>query len=117
MKHYINRNKEILGFELDGSQDFLITEDMTPITVEEIQAINKAKEDEFKQTSEYKTNEAKQYLSETYWIWEKYNRNVTVLGDLTNDEFKLKYADIITKQEEARLLISTLESELKGLII
>ena len=41
--------------------------------------------------------EAKQYLSETSWIWEKYNRNVTVLGDLTNDEFKLKYAGIITK--------------------
>lgn len=60
--------------------------------------------------------EAKQYLNETSWIWEKYNRNVTVLGDLTNDEFKLKYADIITKQEEARVLINTLELELKGAI-
>ena len=53
--------------------------------------------------------EAKTYLSETSWIWEKYSRNVTVLGDLTNEEFKLKYADIITKQEEARLLINSLE--------
>lgn len=60
--------------------------------------------------------EAKQYLSETSWIWEKYNRNVTVLGDLTNDEFKLKYADIIALQEEARVLINTLELELKGAI-
>lgn len=60
--------------------------------------------------------EAKQYLSETSWIWEKYNRNVTVLGDLTNYEFKLKYAGIITKQEEARVLINELELELKGAI-
>lgn len=54
-------------------------------------------------------NKAKQYLSETSWIWEKYNRNVTVLVDLTNEEFKLKYGDIILKQEEARVLINILE--------
>lgn len=65
MKHYINTNKEIFGFELDGSQDFLITEDMTPITAEEIQAINKAKEDEFKQTLEYKISEAKVFLDKS----------------------------------------------------
>ena len=59
--------------------------------------------------------EAKNYLSETSWIWEKYSRNVTVLGDLTNEEFKLKYADIITKQEEARLLINTLEVHLDNI--
>lgn len=58
--------------------------------------------------------EAKQYLNETSWIWEKYNRNVTILGNLTNDEFKLKYADIIALQEEARVLINTLELELEG---
>ena len=57
--------------------------------------------------------EAKQYLSETSWIWEKYNRNVTILGALTNDEFKLKYDDIITKQEEARELINILEIQIK----
>ena len=55
--------------------------------------------------------EAKAYLSETSWIWEKYSRNVTVLGDLTNEEFKLKYADIILKQEETRVLINTLEAQ------
>lgn len=57
--------------------------------------------------------EAKAYLSETSWIWEKYSRNVTVLGDLTNEEFKLKYADIITKQEESRALINDLEAKIK----
>ena len=58
-------------------------------------------------------NIAKQYLSETSWIWEKYSRNVTVLGDLTNEEFKLKYADIILKQEEAKALINVLEVKIK----
>lgn len=53
--------------------------------------------------------EAKTYLSETSWVWEKYSRNVIILGDLTNEEFKLKYLDIITKQEESRALINALE--------
>ena len=60
--------------------------------------------------------EANQYLSSTGWIWEKYNRNVLVLKDLTDEEFRLKYNDIITKQEEARVLINTLELETKGAI-
>ena len=53
--------------------------------------------------------EAKQYLTETGWIWEKYNRNVLVLKDMTSEEFNLKYSDIITKQEEYRALINELE--------
>ena len=68
MKHYINKNKEIFGFELDGSQDYLITSDMTPIALDEIQAINQAKEYEVKQSLEYKINEANQYLSNTDWV-------------------------------------------------
>ena len=68
MKYYINKNKEIFGFELDGSQYFLITEDMKPISLEEIQAINQAKEDEVKQSLEYKINEASQYLKDTDWV-------------------------------------------------
>ena len=44
--------------------------------------------------------EAKAYLTETGWIWEKYNRNVLVLKDMTSEEFNLKYSDIISKQEE-----------------
>jgi len=59
--------------------------------------------------NEQALNEAKQYLQETGWIWEKYNRNVLVLKDTTNEEFASKYGDIITKQEESRLLIKELE--------
>lgn len=113
MKYYKNKNNEMFGFELDGSQDHLITEDMTSITIEEIQAINKAKEDEHKNSIEYRLKEAKNYLVETSWIWEKYARNVTVLGNLTTEEFKLKYADIISKQEESRTLINALELQLR----
>lgn len=68
MKHYINKNKEIFGFELDGSQDHLITEDMLEVSLDEIEAINQAKEDEFKQSLEYKINEANQYLKNTDWV-------------------------------------------------
>ena len=68
MKHYINKNKEIFGFESDESQDHLITEDMKPISLEEIETINKAKEDEYKNSVEFKINEANQYLSNTDWI-------------------------------------------------
>ena len=62
------------------------------------------------ETKQNKLNEAKQYLQDTGWIWEKYNRNVLVLKDTTNEEFASKYADIISKQEEYRLLINDLES-------
>ena len=58
--------------------------------------------------------EAKAYLTETGWIWEKYNRNVLVLKDMTSEEFNLKYTDIISKQEEYRALINELEVQLGG---
>lgn len=58
--------------------------------------------------------EAKQYLAETGWIWEKYNRNVLVLKDMSSEEFNLKYSDIISKQEEYRTLINELEVQLGG---
>ena len=54
----------------------------------------------------------KEYLIETGWIWEKYNRNVLVLKDMTSEEFSLKYADMISKQEEYRALINELEVQL-----
>lgn len=54
----------------------------------------------------------KEYLIETGWIWEKYNRNVLVLKDMTSEEFSLKYADIISKQEEYRALINELEVQI-----
>lgn len=65
MKYYINKNKEFFGFELDGSQDHLITKDMKPISLEEIEAINKAKEEEYKNSVEFKINEAKQFLDKS----------------------------------------------------
>lgn len=71
--------------------------------------------EEQEQTLQVQLQEAKSYLSETSWIWEKYARNVTVLGDLTAEEFRLKYADIITKQEEARALINALELHLENI--
>ena len=52
MKYYINTNKEIFAYEEDGSQDHLIG-DKVAITQEELDAINKAKEDEYKATPEY----------------------------------------------------------------
>ncbi len=57
--------------------------------------------------------EAKAYLTNTGWIWEKYNRNVLVLKDMTSEEFNLKYTDIISKQEEYRGLINELEVQLE----
>ena len=57
--------------------------------------------------------EAKQYLTGTGWIWEKYNRNVLVLKDMTSEEFNLKYSDTINKQEEYRALINELEVQLE----
>ena len=54
----------------------------------------------------------KEYIIETGWIWEKYNRNVLVLKDMTSEEFSLKYADIISKQEEYRALINELEVQI-----
>lgn len=59
--------------------------------------------------------EAKTYLSETSWIWEKYSRNVLSLKDMTQEEFNTKYGDIILAQEEARLNINKYEQELLAL--
>ena len=50
--------------------------------------------------------DAHKYLSDTSWIWEKYNRNVLVLENMSKDDFYTKYIDIINKQEEFRALIN-----------
>ena len=94
MKHYINKNKEIFGFELDGSQDHLITEDMVEISLEEIQAINQAKEDEYRETVEYKIAEAQSYLNSTDWY---YARKAE-----TGEEVPV---EIVVKRVEAREFI------------
>jgi hypothetical protein len=77
MKYYINKQQEVFAYELDGSQDDLIG-DKTPITLEEVQAINKAKEDTYKATIEYKLAEAKAYLEATdFKMTVDYDEDVT----------------------------------------
>lgn len=88
MKYYINKNKEIFGFELDGSQDHLITLDMTPITLEEIQALNLVKEEEYRQTTEYRINEATQYLKDTDWVNDYKTRHDLGLELIPEDSLK-----------------------------
>ena len=64
MKHYINKNKEIFGFELDGSQDHLITSDMIEISLEEIAELNKPTE---AQLQEQLNAEARAKLNSLDW--------------------------------------------------
>lgn len=97
MKHYINKNKEIFGFEIDGSQDHLVTSDMTPIELVEIQAINQAKEDEYKASQEYKINEAQAYLNKTDWVKDYKLRHD--LGLELIPEYSAKW-EVINKREE-----------------
>lgn len=102
MKYYINKNKEIFGFNLDGSQDFLITEDMKPISLEEIEVINQTKEDQFKQSLEYKINEANQYLKDTDWVNAYKLRHDLGLEVIPEDSSKWV---IINKREEYILFL------------
>lgn len=96
MKHYINKNKDIFGFESDGSQDHLITEDMAEISLEEIKAINKAKEDEYKNSIEFKINEAKTYLQST-----DYKMTVDYFASLT----EIEQQELIRLRQNAREFI------------
>ena len=102
MKHYINKNKEIFGFELDGSQDHLITEDMKPISLEEIEAINKAKEDEYKNSNEYRIQEANQYLKDTDWVSSYKIRHDLGLELIPEDSSKW---EVLNKREEYKLFL------------
>lgn len=97
MKYYINKNKEIFGFELDGSQDYLILDDMKLITLEEIEAINKTKENEYKNSLEYKINEADMYLASTDWVNTYKLRHDLGLELIPEDSSKW---EIINKREE-----------------
>lgn len=96
MKYYINKSKEIFGFELDGSQDHLIAKDMVEISIEEINKINQNKEDEYKQTLEYKLNEAKAYLLST-----DYKMTVDYFATLSKEI----QDELILKRNEAREFI------------
>lgn len=106
MKHYINKNKEIFGFELDGSQDHLVTEDMTPIELTEIQAINQAREVEVKQSLEYKINEANQYLKDTDWVDSYKIRHDLGLELILEDSSKW---EVINKREEYIVFLKAIE--------
>ena len=97
MKYYINKQQEIFAYELDGSQDHLI-DDKEPITIEEVQAINKAKEDAYKATIEYKIAEAKAYLAFTDWYC---SRKIDSGKDIPEE--------VVSKRAEARELINQLE--------
>ena len=55
------------------------------------------------------SREAQDYLASTSWIWEKYNRNVLILKSISEEDFKLKYSEIIKTQEECRKILSTLD--------
>ena len=100
MKYYINKQQEIFAYELDGSQDHLI-DDKEPITMEEVQAINKAKEDAVKSTIEYKIEEAKAYLEST---------DFKVLPDYDKEP-----SEVIAKRAEAREFIRANQGVSNGL--
>lgn len=100
MKYYINTKKEIFAYEKDGSQDYLIG-DKVAITIEEIEAINKAKEDEYKSSLEYRIQEAKAYLEST---------DFKVLPDYDKEP-----TEVIAKRAEAREFIRANQGVSNGL--
>lgn len=52
------------------------------------------------------------YLNETSWIWDKYQRNCVTLKNISEDSFNEAYKDIIEKQEFARNEIKRIETQL-----
>ena len=80
---------------------------------EPVELIEALEAEKAEQNISSQIQEAKTYLTDTGWIWEKYNRNVLALKDMTNEEFNLKYSDVISKQEEYRALINELEVQVE----
>ena len=119
MKYYIDANKELFGIE--QGQEFLVKSDWTECITQEdglpyskynvdgTPDLDVIEQERVANELTAKIAESKSYLTDTSWIWEKYNRNVLVLKDMTNEEFNLKYSDVISKQEEYRALINELE--------
>ena len=90
MKFYKDNENNIFAYELDGSQDYLIG-DKTPITLDEVYAMNKAKEDAYKLTAEYRVQEAQAYLDSTdYMMTADYDKDTT---------------EVRVKRAEARVII------------
>ena len=123
MKYYIDINKELFGIE--QGQEFLVKYDWTECIAQEdglpyskynvdgTPDLDVIEQERVANELTAKIVEAKAYITDTGWIWEKYNRNVLVLKDMTNEEFNLKYSDVISKQEEYRALINELEVQLE----
>ena len=123
MKYYIDANKELFGIE--QGQEFLVKSDWTECITQEdglpyskynvdgTPDLDVIEQERVANELTAKIAESKSYLTDTSWIWEKYNRNVLVLKDMTNEEFNLKYSDVISKQEEYRALINELEVQLE----
>lgn len=64
MNYFKNTNNEIFAYDNEQvAQGY--GKDLTTITEAEKDAINKAKEDEYRATTDYKITEAKQYLAST----------------------------------------------------
>lgn len=59
MKHYINKNKELFGIE--SGQEFLIQPYWVEVSLEEIKAINKAKEEKAFNSLSYAEKRASEY--------------------------------------------------------
>ena len=105
----IENNKAQVGSGTPPDNTWVVYE----VGQEPQELIDALEEESKEQSINSQIQEAKAYLTETGWIWEKYNRNVLVLKDMTNEEFNLKYSDVISKQEEYRALINELEVQLE----
>ena len=101
----IENNKAQVGSGTPPDNTWLVYE----VGKEPQELIDALEAERIEQDINSQIQEAKAYLTDTGWIWEKYNRNVLVLKDMTNEEFNLKYSDVIAKQEEYRMLINELE--------
>lgn len=105
----IENNKAQVGSGMPPDNTWVVYE----VGKEPQELIDALEAERIEQDINSQIQEAKAYLTDTGWIWEKYNRNVLVLKDLTSEEFNLKYSDIISKQEEYRTLINELEVQLE----
>ena len=92
MKHYITKNKEIFGFELDGSQDYLITPDMVEISLEEIAELNKPTE---AQLQEQANAEARAKLNGLDWKVIRELERLILTGTELNAEREALRASIV----------------------
>lgn len=92
MKHYINKNKEIFGFELDGSQDNLITSDMVAISLEEIAELNKPTEEQLQAQA---NAEALSLLSSSDWKVIREIERLMLIGTDLNLEREALRASVV----------------------